>query len=146
MTDQPLLTRQQRDLTRAFDHISTLHAEEQDKKVRDLYGSLCHGFPILVRTNGLCQTLAFFDDKRRAGKEQRQADADNHRRIAYNAIWAHIADVLGVKDEAKLLDHVRKAPVAEYLRDTHRIMEAWVYYKRFAASILGVTADKEVPE
>ncbi|MGH2533306.1 MAG: type III-B CRISPR module-associated protein Cmr5 [Thermomicrobiales bacterium] len=125
------MTRQQQDLARALDHISQL---EDDETLRKTYGSLCHGFPILIRTNGLCQTLAFCFEKK---------SGDDVRARAYQRLWSHIAATLGHQNEATLLNHVRQVSNAEYLFYTRRLMEAWVYYKRFAVSLLGVTAGEQ---
>ena len=120
------MTRQQRDLTAALENVSQLVGD--DKETRRIYGGLCHSFPILIRTNGLCQTLAFVHEKKSGG--------DNRAR-AYQRLWAHVADTIGQNEET-LLNHVRSVPTTRYLHDTRRLLDAWVYYKRFAAAILGV--------
>lgn len=120
--------RQQRDLARAFDHVKPVAQEEE--KVRKIYGSLCHAFPVLVRTNGLCQTLAFFHEKK---------SAENERGKAYQHFWRHVAETLGERDET-LLDRVRRMSSVEYMRASRRLVEAWLFYKRFAVSVLGVQA------
>src|SRR5690606_9314727 len=98
----------------------------------ELYGSLCLSLPVLVQTNGLCQTLAFLEEKS-SGKP------DSAHRLLLN----HIAEVLGV-EPGKLLDAVRTAPLMTYIHYSRRIMSAWVYYKRFSASLLAAdpTADR----
>jgi CRISPR-associated protein Cmr5 len=50
------MTRAQKDLVLAEELVSSL---PEDRELRDIYGGLCHSFPVLVRTCGLCQALAF---------------------------------------------------------------------------------------
>lgn len=120
------MNRQQQDLDRALKHVQEVITES--KETRDIYGGLCHTFPVLVRTNGLCQTLAFYHEKK---------SSDGDRGKAYQRIWRHIAETLG-KQPDDLLNDVRRMSSVEYLRASRRLAEAWVYYKRFAVSILGV--------
>jgi CRISPR-associated protein Cmr5 len=119
------MNRQQQDLDRALKHV-----QEVSKEAREIYGGLCHTFPVLVCTNGLCQTLAFFHEKKSGG---------DGRAKAYQHMWQHIAETLG-KQPDTLLNDVRAMNSVEYLRASRRLVEAWVYYKRFAVSILGVKA------
>ncbi len=121
------MNRQQQDLDRALKHVQEVITES--KEAREIYGGLCHTFPVLVRTNGLCQTLAFFHEKKSGG---------DGRAKAYQHMWQHIAETLG-KQPDTLLNDVRAMNSVEYLRASRRLVEAWVYYKRFAVSILGVT-------
>lgn len=120
-------TRHQRDMALALTHVRQAAATASG----ELYGSLCLSLPVLVQTNGLCQTLAFLEEKS-SGKP------DSAHRLLLN----HIAEVLGV-EPGKLLDAVRTAPLMTYIHYSRRIMSAWVYYKRFSVSILNAdpTAD-----
>lgn len=124
------MMRQQRYMQQAIQNVQGMCSER--KETRDIYGGLCHTLPILLRTNGLCQTLAFIESKRCSA-------GDKSRAAAYQALKSHIATTLGVLEET-LLDRVRDAPIGTYLRETSLLLDAWVYYKRFAVSILGVTA------
>jgi len=128
------MNRQQEDLERALTHVQ--HMVDTPRETREIYGGLCHTFPVLVRTNGLCQTLAFFHEKK---------SAEGARGTAYQHIWRHIAETLGRQPDT-LLNDVQKMNSIEYLRASRRLVEAWVYYKRFAISILDVkpgTTDRE---
>lgn len=135
----PRQTQQQRFLRTALVHIEAVRSDPSTKAQRT-YGGLCHKFPILVRTNGLCQALAFVHEKRGTGTIDTQKEP---RRAAYNWLWRHAAEVIG-ENEDDLLMHLRKTDTATYLRDTGRILDAWLYYKRFAVSILNVKADEDV--
>jgi len=107
--------------------------EKQSKGVRDIYGGLCHSFPVMVRTCGLCQALAFSKAKAGEGKDDRQK--------AHALLLKHVQKVLNVRGD--LLDAVRNAPASQYMLYTRRILTAWIYFKRFAESILKVSSAVE---
>jgi CRISPR-associated protein Cmr5 len=46
--------------------------------------------------------------------------------------------VLGI--EGDLIAAIRSAGLVEYMRHTRTILDAWVYYRRFAESVLDVKA------
>lgn len=123
------LTRHQRYLTQALDHVTEVYQQErQAEKARTIYGGLCHSFPILVRTCGLCQALAYVEAK--------AAPSDDRGR-AYRALRRHVAALFGLQ-EGQLLQTVRTAGVLDYMRYTRTVLDAWIFYKRFAVSILKV--------
>ncbi len=124
------LTRQQRFMSLAWAHLTAVHAG--DKETAKIYGGLCHSFPILVRSSGLCQALAFVEAKAAPGKA---------RGAAYSLIADHLAAVLSIK-RSDLVDTVRGAPVADYMRYTGAALDAWIFYKRFAVSILKVSSSQ----
>jgi len=106
------------------------------EQVRTIYGNLCHEFPVLVRTCGLCQAIAFCADKA-------QSDEDA-RAQAYRLLLTHIGKILGVETdgaggaEGSLIDEILGADTTQYMLYTRRVLHAWVYFKRFAVSVLGV--------
>lgn len=128
------VTYQQRDLSQALAHVRELLS--QPPTTQRIYGGLCHKLPVLVRTDGLCQTLAFIAEK---------AGGSTERARAYQALRRHLARTLGLS-EAELLDRVRTAATGQYMRYTRELLRAWVYYKRFAVSILEVEADADAEE
>ena len=95
--------------------------------IRKTYGALCHQIPILVLTNGLGLTAAFVEAK--AASEE-----------PYRLIKEHLAGVLGAGPNVNLSTHIKGRTSEEYMLDTFTILDAWVYYKRFAVSLLGVEA------
>lgn len=121
------MTRQQRYITQALEHVTAVKAN-QSESVRTIYGGLCHQIPVLVRACGLCQTLAFVAEK---------AEGQTDRAQAYQLWRRHIADALQTS-EHDLLDLVRAAPMLDYMRHTRTVLDAAIYYKRFAGSILKV--------
>ena len=110
--------------------------KDKPEKAREIYGRLCHNFPVLVRTCGLCQAVAFCADKA-------QSD-DKERAEAYRLLLQHIGKIVGKETDGKggandpLLEKILQAGTTEYMLHTRRVLQAWVYFKRFAVSVLGV--------
>lgn len=106
------------------------------EQVRTIYGNLCHEFPVLVRTCGLCQAIAFCADKAQSDEKARAE--------AYRLLLTHIGKILGVETngvggaEGSLIDEILGADTTEYMLYTRRVLQAWVYFKRFAVSVLGI--------
>jgi len=106
---------------------------EMGDGTRRIYGGLCHSFPVMVRSCGLCQALAF--------SEAKASDKANERGKAHAFLLMHVKQIAGV--DGDLLDAVRKADTVEYMLYTRRVLSAWIYFKRFAESVLGVKSAKE---
>jgi CRISPR-associated protein Cmr5 len=120
-----------------------LLAAEQVKKVRgteaaDIYGGLCHNFPIMVRSLGLCQTLAYYESKS-VGK-------DNKRTEAYSRKLADVHAVAAIGSDKVLSTYAAGLPVLEYMQLTREILDAAIYFKRFAVSLLKVESASQVEE
>ncbi|HQK96245.1 MAG TPA: type III-B CRISPR module-associated protein Cmr5, partial [Armatimonadota bacterium] len=90
------------------------------------YGGLCHAVPVMIRTCGLCQAVAFLYSK------AMQSSGDEK-------LLEHIAGIAGV-DRSKLDQWVAGLPTSEYMLNTLRILDAMVFYKRFAVSVLKAEA------
>ncbi len=110
--------------------------EKEPKSVSNIYGGLCHSFPVMVRTCGLCQALAFSKAKAGEGKDDRER--------AHTLLLRHVAHILNVQGD--LLATVRDAPASQYMLYTRRILTSWVYFKRFAESILKVSSAAQAEE
>lgn len=130
-------TNSQKFFGRALDDVRAVE-HESDPGIQKIYGGLCHKFPILVLTCGLCQAVAFVEAKAAGG------DADRKR--AYEFLRAHVAALLGVTPATGLQQTVREANLSDYMRYTRLIRRAWVYYKRFAVSILKVESAAELDD
>jgi CRISPR-associated protein Cmr5 len=103
--------------------------EQEEEKVRQIYGAMCHSFPVLVRTCGLCQAIAFSADK---------AQSDDRKRAkAHQLLLNHVAKILNLNTEC-LLEEIVRIDAPTYLRYTRQVLSAWGYFKRFAVSILKV--------
>lgn len=132
----PELTRNQELMAQAIKNVKNVLA--QPEGARKIYGGLCHKFPVLVRTCGLCQAVAFIESKRK----------DGERGIAHQKLTEHVSSVLSANDftvNADPSESIACLSVRDYTRATRILLSAWIYYKRFAESILGVeAADQEV--
>lgn len=109
-------TRAQEAMALAHRRVSEVIGEPYAKT----YGSLCHNFPIMVLTSGLCQAVAFSDAK--SAKEK-----------AHARILDDVSAIL--QRDAR---DVATVSADEYILMTRRVLDAWIYYKRFAVSVLGV--------
>jgi CRISPR-associated protein Cmr5 len=101
----------------------------QGTAAADIYGGLCHNFPIMLRSLGLCQTLAYYEAKATQGVPKRR-DAYSHRLNDVRAI-------AGIKAES-LSTYAAGLPVLEYMQLTREVLDAAIFFKRFAVSILKV--------
>ena len=127
-------TRAQQDMELAARLVQDVRS--QDKETQQIYGGLCHSFPVMVRTCGLCQALAFSQAKAGEGKDAREKP---HR-----LLLQHVQKVLALNGD--VLQVVREASATQYMLYTRRVLSAWVYFKRFAESILEVKSAASVEE
>jgi CRISPR-associated protein Cmr5 len=100
-------------------------------KKRKQYGSMSHKLPVLVRTAGLTQALAFVDSR---GKD------------AHKALLAHLADIVVGGDTETFLARSREDELQEYMYLMRKTMVALTWYKRFAQSVLKVEPTDEDEE
>lgn len=119
-------TRNQRYAAHIFEQVIQVPEAERRK-----YGSMAHRLPVLIRTAGLAQALAFADARgKNPGKR----------------LLGDIAAVLRFKDKDELLKRSREAELPEYMRLTRDVLAALAWYKRFAQSVLGVEAGADEEE
>jgi len=109
----------------------------EDNQVRKVYGGLCHEFPVMVRTCGLCQAVAFSLDK--AGNNQKD------REKAHELLLVHLAQVLGVQRAGLAAQH-QGLDTTQYMLTTRKVVSAWLFFKRFAVSILKVKTGQDARE
>ncbi len=109
--------------------------EQMDKDVpvdeRKKYGSLALKLPVLIRTAGLAQALAFADVRGEAGGKK---------------LLDHITAVVGESGgRSGLLKRVREVELVGYMDLTRRILAALTWYGRFARAVWGIEpgADEE---
>ncbi|MDQ2809290.1 MAG: type III-B CRISPR module-associated protein Cmr5 [Chloroflexota bacterium] len=101
------------------------------------YGSMAHKLPVLIRTAGLAQALAFVYTR----EEKRGGEIGPLHQLLNDLAEV----VLGENDGAKLAKRSREAQLGVYMRLTEQALAALVWYKRFAESVLDVKATTEVP-
>lgn len=135
-----MTTRSQQMMAQAIENVKSIKDQPQTAKI---YGRLCHKFPVLVRTCGLCQAIAFIESKRTS------SDKDKDRQAAHTYLTNHVKSVLneqGFTIESDPSEAIAKWPMMEYALATRTVLGAWIYYKRFAESILGVEDASEGEE
>ena len=120
-----MLTREQAYAADVFQRVSTLK-EKEPAKVKK-YGATAHQLPLLIRSAGLVQALTFIDSRK---------DDSN----SLKCLLDDLAKTVGKKDREELVKRSREAKLAEYMRLTQQTMAALLWYKRFAQSVLDVTA------
>lgn len=96
---------------------------------RNRYGSMAHQLPILIRSAGLAQALAFLETRESKGHQQLLAD---------------LSTTVGLA--GTLVQKTRGAELNEYIHLTRQVMAALLWYKRFAQSILDIKASDIVKE
>ena len=113
-------TRDQEYAVDVYERVSNV--EEDDRK---RYGAMAHQLPILIRTAGLAQALAFLDSR------------DNK---AHKQLLTDLAGTVG--KSGTLLKSAREAGIGEYMHLTRQVMAALLWYKRFAQSVLDVKSSE----
>jgi CRISPR-associated protein Cmr5 len=93
------------------------------------YGAMAHKLPILVRTAGLAEALAFVESR---GKDPAKA------------LLNDLAQVVSAVEKEKFLEQSRAAPMQEYVYLTRRTMLALKWFKRFSQSVLKVDPTEEL--
>ena len=122
-------TRDQRYGAAIFAQVSEIHQRWPKKPKhegkRKEYGSMAHKLPVLIRTAGLAQALAFVEARHQPGSPPRE-------------LLKHLCAVL---EEPELAKKSRETTdLSEYVRLTHNALAALLWYKRFAQSVLDVDA------
>jgi CRISPR-associated protein Cmr5 len=121
-------TRSQKYAARVFKQVEELqeHHNAGDQKQ---YGSMAHKLPVLIRTAGLSQALGFVAAR---GNPM-------HLRL--------VQDLSATLRRPDLPRDSRMAPnLQEYMRMTQEALDALLWYKRFAQSVLKVDASDDTGE
>ncbi|PPC90173.1 MAG: type III-B CRISPR module-associated protein Cmr5 [Methylobacter sp.] len=126
-------TRSQQHSKLAYEHISRISQDESNgwsENETKQYGALCHRFPILVLRSGLAQAVAFVSIKAAAGKKP------------YQTFLKHLSIIVSGESQefAAFQQQIHRMALADYQRATRRVLDAAVWYKRFAVSLLKVEA------
>lgn len=129
------LTREQKRGQKAFDHAQTINGEKEQEKAD--YGRYAHKLPILIRTAGLAQAIAYTEAK---GKSKGGA----LKLLDHLAEQARESGLLsGGNGRAALSEASKSANLTAYRMLTHEIQACLVWYKRFAVSVLDVKPGQE---
>ena len=115
-------TREQQFAAKIYDQVVKIKLNEEQAKG---YGAMSHKLPILIHTAGLAQALIFVEAR---GKQE-------HRQLLQD-----LATTVGKNNRETLLERARNAQLDEYMLLTQHVMDALLWYKRFAQSVLGIDA------
>ncbi|NJP05008.1 MAG: type III-B CRISPR module-associated protein Cmr5 [Chloroflexaceae bacterium] len=118
-------TRDQQYAATIFEQVQSIATNPEQKQE---YGSIAHKLPVLIRTAGLAQALAFVEAR---GKPPHQL------------LLNHLATTINCQN---LVEQSRTVELNEYMRLTQQALDALLWYKRFAQSVLGVEAGEENSE
>lgn len=124
-TSQKLRTLEQELAEKVYYKVAEI---EKKKDEASAYGSMAHKLPILIRTAGLAQALAFVESR---GKEPQ------------HNLLNDLADVVSGQTRSQFVEDSRKADLQNYVYLTRRTMLALKWFKRFAQSVLGVDPTEE---
>lgn len=123
-------TRDQKYAVDVYDKVSSIKESVTEKEYKS-YGAFAHKLPILIRTAGLAQALSFVEAR---GKKPGE--------LLLNDLAGTID-----KENAKVLaQKARTVELSEYIRLTQQVMDALLWYKRFAQSILGVETSDDTQD
>lgn len=114
-----LQSRSQRFAEDVFGKVKQVQTDNLDEKK---YGAMSHKLPVLIRTAGLAQALAF-------------VEARGAKEIEAQRLLSDLAAVVG---KPNLASCSRTASLREYMFLTQQSLEALLWFKRFAQSVLKV--------
>lgn len=112
-----LQTRSQRFAATAFGNVTTVLTSESKEK----YKNITRNLPVLIRTAGLAQALAFVP----SGTEQK---------TMHQTLVGHLSVTVG-RDLAEAC-HDEDLSLQEYMRLTRDTLDALVWHKRFAEALI----------
>lgn len=129
-------TRDQKLALAVYERVLAFDTPTITPKQRKQYGSMAHTLPILIRTSGLAQALAFVEARHKEGAPQRLLLKDLERVLRQH-------DMLGGD---ALPFAARKAELGEYMRLTQHTLAALLWFKRYTQSVLGVQQGEDAEE
>lgn len=112
-------TRDQEYAISAYERVSIV----SKNKNYETYGAMAHKLPILIRKAGLAQALSF-------------VEAKATDKPVYSSLLADLKATVGRSQNLATL--ARSVELEDYMLLTKQVMDALLWYKRFAQSILGI--------
>jgi CRISPR-associated protein Cmr5 len=114
-------------------HERVTNVAEKSKSYQKKYGTMAHKLPILIRTAGLVQALAF-------------VEAKGTKTPAWQDYLNDVAQTIGRNNGQALRKESQQAELSDYIRLTREVSAALLWYKRFAESILKVEASEQAED
>ena len=103
--------------------------QEDTKKISKAYGGLCHNFPIMVLQSGLSQAVAYILVK---------SKNENSPQWLFLVHLASLDAATENKSPTEFQIYIQQVDLSEYQRLTRVILNASIWFKRFAVSLLDV--------
>jgi CRISPR-associated protein Cmr5 len=119
-----MLTRSQKLAQLVYEKVSAHRSRSKAEK--DKYGAMAQKLPVLVRTAGLAQAIAFLEAK----SKSKDGKMNEH-------LLEDLSGVLGLSSE-EFVRKCREAELIDYLRLTQDVLAALLWFKRFSVSVLEV--------
>ncbi len=127
-------TRNQERAQVAYRRIQVIHDQNED--LQKEYRRRCVELPALIRKNGLCQALAFYEVKGKAGDESKQ-ESKSDKSFAFRQVLNDLAEITKIADNgAALASKVRDEDVVRYQWMTREALVRAEWMKRYAEAIL----------
>lgn len=133
-------TRDQRLAFAIYERVLAFDTPNLSKKQRKQYGSMAHKLPILIRTAGLSQALAFVEAR------HREKDGKIPPQLKLLRDLEQVLLKEKMLEGSNLFAVARKAELGEYMCLTQHTMAALLWFKRYAQSVLGVQQGDEEEE
>jgi len=137
-----LHSRDQEYAKQVFAHVEPLL--KRTRKEQKQYGSMAHKLPVLIRSAGLAQALAFVAAT--AKREKEDQDSGKAKWSAQQQLLDDLGQILELKDGAALLSESRTVQLDEYMFLTQNALAALLWYKRYAQSVLDVEPGEEADD
>jgi CRISPR-associated protein Cmr5 len=102
---------------------------EEEKKS---YGSMAHTLPVLIRTAGLAQALVFVSARGSSAQKRLLTD-----------VTSTVRTLVPTASADGLVTECQDADLVVYMQLTQQVLDALLWYKRFAQTVLGVDGTEE---
>jgi CRISPR-associated protein Cmr5 len=127
-----------RDVYAKVDKIREKRDRDKDATFATSYGAMAHKLPVLIHTSGLAQALAFVDARGREGPVQLLED------LSQTVVQADKKELLArSRGESQAGGKGEKSDLRSYIHLTQQVLEALLWYKRYAQAILDVEAGED---
>jgi CRISPR-associated protein Cmr5 len=120
-------TLEQKRASKAWDFVDEVN--KKDKDTRKKYRSLALKTPVLILTNGLGQTLAFFKSKMKESK-------DGEHGLLYGHLSTWLTNESKIYEPGELVQMVINGDSAKYRQATTEALAFLNWLKRFAEAVL----------
>jgi CRISPR-associated protein Cmr5 len=116
----------------------------RNRKEQKQYGSMAHKLPVLIRSAGLAQALAFVAATVKRGRDEN--DVEGTKWTPQGQLLDDLAQMLELEGAEELLTQSRNVSLDEYMFLTQNALAALLWYKRYAQSVLDVEPSDETDD